>query len=97
MIDSCEHGSPCCFKCKLRTITVSPAAMPSRRNTVAPRGGGNDWERGIATNGRGMPLLDPDTGAEMSVKTFGEKRHRVDEARRRRHYETATTSASKGT
>ena len=52
----CDTGRVC-FKHKLASIQWSPSAMPSRKNTVAPRAPQNSWERGIARDERGMPLL----------------------------------------
>ena len=47
-----------CFKHRVRTIQISPSATPSRRNTIPPRAPNNSWEKGIARDERGMPLLD---------------------------------------
>lgn len=52
-----SHGDDC-FGCKIRTIQWSPAATPSRRNTIPPRTPNNSWEKGIAKDERGMPLLN---------------------------------------
>jgi hypothetical protein len=53
----CATGSTC-FRHKLRSIQFSPACTPTRRNTIPPRTPQNSWERGVATDSRGMPLLD---------------------------------------
>lgn len=85
------HDEDCvCFRCKLRSIQISPSAMPSRRNKIAPRGGGNSWEKGVPTNSRGMPILDPKTGAPMGQARYAEMRSTVEEGRRKRHQTQAT-------
>lgn len=57
MVHDGSHGDTC-FGCKIKTIQIAPSATPSRRNTIAPRAPQNSWERGIAKDERGMPLLD---------------------------------------
>lgn len=54
-----QHGEDC-FGCRVQTVTVSPAATPSRRNKVAPKTDdtSNNWERGYVYDRPGMPYLD---------------------------------------
>ncbi len=60
--DYCRDGDcatgPTCFRHKLRSIQFTPSCTPTRRNTIPPRTPQNSWERGVATDDRGMPLLD---------------------------------------
>lgn len=78
------HDEDCeCFACKLDSFHVSPAATPSRRNSLPPRattGGGNSWERGVPTDSRGMPYLNPDSGLPVGQKAWGETYRRKFEA-----------------
>jgi hypothetical protein len=53
----CSTGVTC-FRHKLRSIQFTPSCTPTRRNTIPPRTPQNSWERGVATDNRGMPLLD---------------------------------------
>lgn len=52
-----QHGEDC-FGCKVRSIQFSPACTPTRRNNVPPPPPQNQWEKGVATDSRGMPYLD---------------------------------------
>lgn len=68
-----------------QSVQLSPAATPSKDRKVRPLGkpkGDNSWERGIAVDGRGMPLLRED-GRHIGVKEYGEQRHSIEDARRR--------------
>lgn len=59
----CEH-----FKCKLASLQISPSAMPSRRNDVAPRGTrNNNWEKGIHRHSDGTPMRD-ESGKVIGLK-----------------------------
>lgn len=70
-----------CETCRLRSVQLSPAATPSKTRRVQQGvKGGNEWERGIVTDGRGMPLLD--NGVPIGVKQYSEKRHQYESARR---------------
>jgi len=62
-------------------LNISPSAMPSRRNSIPPRvsEGANAWERGVATDHRGLPYLDM-SGQPIPIKKFAEKRHVYEEA-----------------
>jgi hypothetical protein len=83
-----EHPYPVdgCRECKYATILISPAVRASSRDSrthhpptaFTPK---NSWERGIATDGRGVPLLDADL-SPIPIKRYAERRH-VYEARRR--------------
>ena len=70
---------------------VSPQATPNRRNHLPPKvtSNANAWERGVAKDSRGMPLLCAD-GSPMGVKEYAEKRTEVEEVRRRAHNAPAT-------
>ena len=74
-----------CPTCKFATIQLAPSCRGQARNNVAPEGtaGRNSWEKGIATDARGMPYRDETTGAPITVKRFAENRHRYEEALRR--------------
>ena len=49
-----------CFRCHIESVAISPAAMPTRHNSVPSRSfNNNSWERGIAVHTpSGMPYLD---------------------------------------
>lgn len=68
----CSTGSMC-FKHKIRTIQWSPSCTPSRRNTIPPKAPNNAWERGIAKDERGMPLLDSNC-EPIGLKEMANKR-----------------------
>jgi hypothetical protein len=80
-----EHLDPVggCRICKFKGLRISPrVGMESRGRRVGqPRETKNSWERGIARDERGMPLLKPD-GSYLGIKEYGEKRHSVDAALR---------------
>lgn len=81
-MDECKDGqcsdTSVCFKHKLRSIQIAPSAMPSRRNSVAPRslGEGNSWEKGIATDERGMPLIGKN--GYIGLKELQNRRHEIE-------------------
>jgi hypothetical protein len=79
-----DHDSNCdCFKCKIKTIQVSPSATPSRRKSnQSAKKDGNSWEKGIVRDGRGMPHLNPGSLEPMPIKTYVENRHKIEEAKR---------------
>lgn len=85
MIDSGSHPEDCaCFRCKIRTIQVSPKATPSRRKKTQPeKKDGNSWEKGIVKDSRGMPYLNPGTLEPMPIKTYVENRHVIEENKRK--------------
>jgi hypothetical protein len=79
-----SHG-PECFGCKVKSITFSPYATPTRLNPRRPPRQPNPaWERGVPTDARGMPFLRKD-GTPMGVKEYAENRHAIEEHRRRLH------------
>lgn len=76
------HENCDCFGCRIRTINFAPSAMPSRMNKTAPRKPDPAWERGIATDERGMPYLKANSTTPMGVKEAAEKRHEIESRRR---------------
>lgn len=72
-----------CGICRLShgTIQLSPKATPSKRSPTPPRQPSNSWERGVATDSRGMPLYED--GRPVSVKQYAERRHEIEAKRRR--------------
>lgn len=70
-----------CFGCKLATIQWSPAATPSRRNTVPPKPPQNHWEKGIVRDDRGMPLLN-EKGSEIGLHELASNRSKIETALR---------------
>lgn len=79
------HSSECdCFTCKIKTVQVSPKATPSRRKAnQKPNLGNNFWEKGIVTDGRGMPHLNPGSLEPMPIKTYVENRSKIEEGKRK--------------
>ena len=77
-----------CPTCRMRSVQLNPRTCgPTSRNSVAPRGtdGQNSWEKGVATDHRGIPYRDQN-GAQIPLKRFAEKRQVYEEAiRRNRH------------
>lgn len=68
-----------CLSCKLRgTIQLSPKAIPSKRSDAPSRTPNNSWEKGLARDSRGMPLIKD--GKPVTVKQYGEQRHEIDRA-----------------
>lgn len=86
-----------CFRHKVREwrmhggLNISPAAMPNRRNHVAPRTPNNSWEKGIPTDHRGMPWLDAN-GSEIGQKEFVQRRSEIEAAERRRRQPALSSS-----
>lgn len=80
-----SHGRDCdCFKCKIKTIQVSPQATPSRtRKPQTEKKSGNSWEKGTVKDSRGMPYLNPGTLEPMPIKTYVENRHKIEENKRK--------------
>lgn len=80
-----SHNSEClCFKCKIKTIQVSPSATPSRtRRPQSEKKDGNSWEKGVVKDERGMPYLNPGTLEPMPIKTYVENRHKIEENKRK--------------
>ena len=89
-MDDCScDGEKLCFKHKAAywrengTLNISPQATPNRRNhkpsTVhVPM---NSWEKGVAKDSRGMPLLKANL-APIGVKEYGQRRHEIEAQRR---------------
>lgn len=61
-------------------LNISPKATPNRTQgkPSKPREPNNAWERGIATDHRGMPYLDSNLNP-IGVKAFSETRHKYRE------------------
>lgn len=80
-----DHQSDCdCFRCKVKTIQISPQATPSkRRKHQTVKKDGNSWEKGIVRDGRGMPHLNPGTVEPMPIKTYVENRQKIQEAKKK--------------
>ena len=78
----CDGYDPDCYGCRLRSkgVAISPAATPSRRNTVAPPTADPAWERGVAgerrPDGSFMPYLN-DKGSRLHLKEAGERRREI--------------------
>lgn len=63
-----------CPTCKYRTIRISAAATPNKtRSHAPPKRYGNQWEKGIATDHRGVPYLN-DNLQPIGIKEFSENR-----------------------
>jgi hypothetical protein len=71
-----------CFACKVSTIQLSQKVTGHKPGGAPPQGPRNSWEKGIAQDHRGVPLLDRQ-GEPIGVKAYSERRH-VFEAERRR-------------
>ena len=85
MTGTTEHNKDCpCLRCKLLTVQVSPQATPSRRKAnQKTKPDSNSWEKGIVRDGRGMPHLNPGSLEPMPIKTYVERRHTIEEGKRR--------------
>lgn len=80
--ESCDET---CFRCKIKTIQVSPSATPSR--TYRPQKGlkeVNSWEKGIPLDSRNMPLIKKDM-TPVGQKEYSEKRSQIEAAKRQLH------------
>lgn len=71
-----------CFGCKLQSVQWSPSATPNRRNKIPPRPPQNNWEKGIAKDHRGMPLLDGN-GDTIGLQELADKRPQIEGSLRR--------------
>lgn len=77
------YGVDGCRSCKYRTINLSMTCTPTKTRSLAPPRGSNPaWERGKATDHRGVPYLDG-KGNEIGVKQFAENRHKYEATIRR--------------
>jgi len=81
-----------CRYCKFATIQISPAATPSKTRQIGrPREAKNSWERGIARDERGVPLLKG-VNQPIGVKEYAEKRHSIESRRQAlKHGASAST------
>lgn len=73
-----RHG-PDCFGCRIGdgpylSAKATPSRTPSKATARVP---GNSWERGIATDGRGLPITGTD-GQPLGVKQLADDRHRIE-------------------
>lgn len=61
-------------------LNISPKATPNRtpQKPSKPREPNNAWERGIATDSRGMPYLNSDL-SPIGVKELSHSRHKYRE------------------
>lgn len=93
---ACPHG--CCptYRDHVATVGIAPSATPSRHNNAAPRTPNPAWERGIATDERGMPYLKPGSMEFMSVKEAAERRREIEGARRALRQAPAATTPERG-
>lgn len=69
-----------CRTCKYRTIRISNTATPNKQLKVGTqKDPTNNWERGIATDHRGVPYLKGD-GSMIGVKEFQNNRSTYEQA-----------------
>lgn len=77
-----EHAEPDaeCLSCRLQgTIQIHRNATPTKtKSKTPPRTPNNSWEKGIARDDRGMPLMRD--GKPVSIKQYAENRHTIDAA-----------------
>ena len=78
-----DDGCGKCWKCVegrgcIKTVQVDPRATPTRTRRGVPRTPDPAWERGVPTDGRGMPYLRPDL-TPMGVKEFASKRSKFED------------------
>lgn len=65
-------------------LNVSPAATPTRRNSVPPATPNNSFERGVPKDSRGMPFFD-ERGGVIGQKEYITRRREIEAGRRRAH------------
>ncbi len=71
-----------CRICKFATIQVGQAVRPKKTVTSVGVGGwNNSWERGYATDHRGLPFRDANL-EPIPVKKYAENRHQYDARRK---------------
>lgn len=83
---SCKHSdNECkqCFKERIASVGVASSATPTRRpvsqwKRPKDKPVYNNWEKGIPTDGRGMPYLD-EHGVSVNTKKLAETRHKYRE------------------
>jgi len=92
-----EHPSEVdgCRTCKYRTISISNAATPTKTLRLGTqKDPSNNWERGIATDHRGVPYLNA-SGSPIGVKEFQNNRSTYEQAiRDNRNAQPATTKVN---
>lgn len=71
-----QHGESC-FGCKVHSIQVSPSAMPSRRNNIAPARPLNSFEKGVLRDDRGYPVRRAN-GDVIGLHEYGSNRRQID-------------------
>lgn len=71
-----------CLACKLETVQLSYVLQRRPGGGSPPAGNRNSWENGIATDHRGVPLLDG-AGEPIGVKKYAENRSTFEAERRR--------------
>lgn len=66
-------------------LQVTPSASPAARRGGTPRdkSNSNAWERGIARDDRGIPILMPGSLEPMPLKHYAMNQRQVDEGIRR--------------
>lgn len=75
---TCEQSGTC-FGCRVGDGPyVAPSATPTRtrRTATDAKPLGNAWERGIATDDRGLPICGPN--GPLGVKELADDRHRIE-------------------
>lgn len=84
------------FKEKIKSIQFSPAATPSRRNSIPPKVNkdSNSWERGIVRDDRGMPLLDENL-QPVGMKEYVNNKHKYEEGKKETAYRAAQAQGDK--
>lgn len=88
-VEVCPTLERPCFRCHLDGLTIGlPSDFKSRSTYLKapPRTPDNSWEKGIPTSrrpdGSEMPYLRAD-GEVMGQKEFSQKRHQIEENRKR--------------
>lgn len=71
-----------CFACKVGTIQISQHVKAKKAGGTPPAGNTNAWERGIAVDHRGVPLLGADL-EPIGIKRYAENRRKLEAERRR--------------
>lgn len=86
----CTGNVDTCFTCRIKTVSVSPSATPTRNVGPPPPPGedtSNNWEKGIKTetrpDGSVMPWISSETLQPIPIKKYTENRRAYDQARER--------------
>lgn len=79
------EGPADCYGCKVKSLAVGlPKDFRSRTpSKTPPRRPNNSWEKGIARDERGMPIIRSSDLSPVGVKEAAQKRHLIDENKRR--------------